>query len=292
MLKVPDSASASAAKRKTRSLKVPARPTLLPANVRVVLPDDVLELVHRVGLTSPAEFEPQWAADEINDALYEAGHAALIDASREYSRNAAWCASIEKQANELASSILDESPSGGWAPWDAIRVLQLNNANDRAEAARHVPAEFSQLVALGPAGVPLDQRIVEMVAEIAPRLRVLSLLAARASAHWTAEVKRGGRAPHQARSHLMTRLTVICERMFGIPPTISVRVQEQGFRSHRPEGKSLDWFEALFAIVVKRLPQEPGTEPLRAIATSALTKSDALANWINEAGRQGKSKPD
>jgi hypothetical protein len=29
-----------------------------------------------------------------------------------------------------------------------------------------------------------------------------------------------------------------------------------------------------------------------AAAQSALTKSDALANWINEAGRQGKSKPD
>jgi hypothetical protein len=284
MGKATDNTSGRPANRKSRSLKVPARPTLGPANVRVVLPDDVLELVHLVGLTAPAASKLQWAADKINDALYEACHVAMIDAPREYSRNAAWCASIEKQANELACSILDESPSGGWAPWDA--------ADDRAEAARHVPAEFSQLVALGPAGVPLDQRIVEMVAEIAPRLRVLSLLAARASAHWTAEVKRGGKAPHQARSHLMTRLTVICERMFGIPPTISVRVQEQGFRSHRPEGKSLDWFEALFAIVVKRLPQEPGTEPLRAIATSALTKSDALANWINEAGRQGKSKPD
>ena len=196
------------------------------------------------------------------------------------------------RAEGLATLILSTTPGDCWAPWDAYELLQhgVPGSDDPAVAADL--RQLLTLVAPSTNRTTLDGHFLNALATAAPGLRALAMVAKRAELHFSQQIKRGGKAPHRARRHLMSRLFDIYVQLHGAPPTVSVRHETVGNRGHVPGGPSMDWFSGLFALIEPRLPDGPSTDALRVICRDALTKSDALAGWISDAAKQSRSKRD
>lgn len=119
----------------------------------------------------------------------------------------------------------------------------------------------------------------------------MSLLADRATAHWTESTRRGGSAPNRARARLIARLSDVYVALFDKAPTVVTKYIAEATRTHQPGGPTLEWFLRVFALLEKRLPNTPDAASLEAIAVAARTESDALAHWLRELRLQRKSKP-
>jgi hypothetical protein len=280
--------------KKTRGKKlptsVPPRSFARPVRVNVITGADLKFLSEQAGLVISNAMALDEPSAEINDALYETCHTAMSEDGRNFSEVAAWCEVVASRAEGLAALLVSATPGDGWAPWDAIKWLEPGLPGDENFDLHQDLIRLLTVAAPGQGGNQANDQFLSALAQVAPGLRAVAMVAKRAKAQWANQIQRGGKAPDRPRRHLMLRLFKIYTMLYGAPPTVSVRHDAEGYRNHVPRGRSIDWFRGLFALVEPRLPEEAAADPLRLICRKALTKSDALATWITDAAEGEKSK--
>ncbi len=279
--------------RKSRGKKsptsVPPRSFARPLRVNLITGAELTFLSEQAGLVLSSAMALDEPAAEINNALYEACHTAMLQDGRNFSEVAAWCEVVASRAEGLAALLVSATPGDGWAPWDAIKWLEPGLPGDENFDLHQDLIRLLTVAAPGQGGKEANDQFLSALAQVAPGLRAVAMVAERAEAHWVKQIRRGGKAPDRPRRHLMLRLFKIYTKIYGAAPTVSVRHDANSNRTHVPGGRSIDWFAGLFKLVEPRVPETPTADPLRLICRRALTKSDALATWINDASEGGKS---
>lgn len=272
--------------------QVPARP-YLPDDfewISIIQPSDLVGLASGAKLVIRADPGHLNAiASMMNEALYRACHASMIEPQRNYSDVAAWSSEVGSLADRLAKLMLSATPADGPAPFDALEWFK-----PAFPSRSKVEAGLDELLAMAVPGETdrsTEAQIHDLVARLRPSLLVVRVLAGAAQAHWMSKIKRGGKATDSVRRDLMLEISNGYHSLFGEWPTVTTSQTRSGPRTTVKSGKSVHWFTSLFASVETRLPIVQSTERLRLLLRQARGSTDTLDGWIRNAAKERKSNP-
>ena len=138
--------------------------------IDVVTGDDLRAISQRAGLSSRIIVTLNDIAIDMNEALRETCHTAMLKGSLSFADQAAWCGTVAARAEGLATLILSTTPGDCWAPWDAYELLQhgVPGSDDPAVAADL--RQLLTLVAPSTSRTTLDGHFLNALATAAPGL--------------------------------------------------------------------------------------------------------------------------
>lgn len=279
-----------AGKRKTSrsATQPPARAMVEEVSVPVISSGDLRRLSQQIGFPVSHEQALVDASEKINKALYETCHLKMLEEVGGSARRAQWCHSVMSSAEILADLLTSTRKDDGWAPYDALELLKPGLQSDNPDSTSDLGHLLARAAFFRPER-DLEGQFLGTLAQLLPSLRTLAFVATRAGSFWAERIERGGKTSDGARHYLIAGLYDAYVAIYGTAPTISTVHNPDSNRAHKPSGRSLEWFRSVFSIIEPQLSAGEGLRPLQEIAAAARTKSDALANWINDTKKERKS---